>query len=111
MFFEGETTAFDFSSNSTTLQMVDLILGLQIAAQSMKKKEEAQFIIDYKLMFGEMGCPPRIKPKADILLVAKLIDFVDTGDENACDSLPQEDRRKFSVLKEKVLIYSIYFSI
>ncbi|XP_055305098.1 inactive peptidyl-prolyl cis-trans isomerase shutdown [Sitodiplosis mosellana] len=103
MFFEGEPMAFDSSSNPVTVQKIDLILGLQIAAESMQKKEEAQFVIDYKLMFGEIGCPPRIKPKADVLLVAKMIDFIDTGDENACDSLSQEDRRKFAVLKDKVI--------
>lgn len=102
MFFEGESFAFDSTAKPTTVEKSDLLLGLQIAADSMKKKEEAQFIIDYKLMYGELGCLPRIKPKADVLLVAKLYDFTETGDENACDDLSQEDRRKFAVLKEKI---------
>lgn len=102
MFFENEAMAFDSSSKPVTVEMTELLAGLQIAVASMRKKEEAQFIIDYKLMFGDMGCPPRIKPKADVLLVAKLTDFIEIGNENACDGLPQEDRRKFAVLKEKV---------
>lgn len=102
MFFESETTAFDFSVKPVIVEKADLLMGLRLAATSMRKKEEAQFIIDYKLMFGEIGCPPRIKPKADVLLVAKLVDFIETGDENACDGLSQEDRRKFTVLKEKI---------
>lgn len=103
MFFETESIAFDSSYKPIAVKKEDItLIGLRIAVASMRKKEEAQFIIDYKLMFGEMGCPPRIKASADILLVAKLVDFVEIGDENACNGLSEQDRRKFNFLKDKV---------
>lgn len=103
MFFENEEQAFDSQPKETAIEKRDMLMGLQLAMASMRKKEEAQFIIDYKLMYGEMGCPPRIKPKADVLLVARIISFDETGDENACDDVPEEDRRKFHVLKDKIV--------
>lgn len=101
-FMEGEETSFDFKTE--TVERTNIALkGIHWALATMRKKEEAQFIIGYQIMFGALGCPPRIKQKADILLVVKLIDFVEIGDENACDDLPQEDLRKFHIVKDKVI--------
>lgn len=101
MFLEGEEESFD--TKSSTIQRAEISLeGHQLALASMRKSEEAQFIIGYQWMFRKLGCPPRIKPKADILLVVKLVDFIETGDAHACDDLSQEDRRKFHVVREKV---------
>lgn len=102
MFFENETIAFDSNCKPVTAEKTGMLFGIQVALGTMRRKEEAQFVIDYSLMFGEIGCPPRIKPKADVLLVAKLIDFEEIGVENACDGLSEEDRRKFHVLKDKI---------
>lgn len=44
-----------------------------------------------------------IQPKANVLLVAKMVRFEDIGDDKACDDLTQEERRKFHVLKDKVV--------
>lgn len=103
MFLETEEQSFDSKPKLATVERRELLIGLQLAVGSMRKKEEAHFIIDYNLMFGKMGCPPRIKPQADILLVANLVDFNETGDENACENLSEEDRRKFHVLKDKII--------
>lgn len=102
MFCENEKISFDSKPKPITVIKSEVLLGMQAAFSTMRKKEEAHFIIEYKLMFGEMGCPPRIKPRADILLVARLIDFVEVGNENACDDLSEEDRRKFRILKDKI---------
>lgn len=103
MYFEKQDCSFDSLTARKVTEKADLLPGLQAAAETMRKNEEAQFIIGYKLMFGEMGCPPRIKPKADVLLVVKMINFTDIGDETACDNVPDEDRRKFTVMKEKII--------
>lgn len=101
MFMEGKEESFDTTSQTIEREAIS-VKGHHLALATMRKKEEAQFVIGYQLMFGELGCPPRIQPKADILFVVKLIDFVVTGDAKACDDLPQEDRRKFHVVKDKV---------
>lgn len=61
MFFEKEDKAFDAHLKPNAIDKSELLPGLLIAVESMCAQEEAQFVIDYKLMFGEMGCPPRIK--------------------------------------------------
>lgn len=102
MFLEGQEDAFD-STPSNRIERTDITLeGHHLALGSMRQGEEAQFLIHYKLMFRDLGCPPRIPMKAHILLVAKLINFVDTGDAEAVDNVPPEDRRKFSVLRDRV---------
>lgn len=102
MFLEGREEAFD-STPSNRIERTDITLdGHHIALGSMRQGEEAQFLISYKLMFRELGCPTRIPMKADILLVAKLINYVDTGDAQAVDDVAPEDRRKFNVIREKV---------
>lgn len=109
MFLEGEEQSFDFMWKPSAIDLSVIgLLGTQLAVQSMRTKEEAQFILPYKLMFRELGCPPRIKPKADILLVVKLFGFTDIGDEAAYKDVPEEDRHKFYVLKDK--IYEMYKS-
>jgi len=50
-----------------------------------------------------LGCPPRIKAKADALFVIKLIKFSQVGDENATEKVDEEDKRKYHVMIEKIL--------
>lgn len=102
MFLEGKEDAFD-STPSNRCERTDITLdGHQLALGSMRQGEEAQFLISHKFMYRELGCPPRIPMKADILMVAKLINYLETGDGNACDDVPAEDRRKFNVVRDKV---------
>lgn len=102
MFLEGQEDAFDSTPNNR-VERTDITLeGHHMALGSMRQGEEAQFLISYKFMYRDLGCPPRIPMKADILLVAKLISFVDTGDAQACDDVAPQDRRKFNVLRDKV---------
>ncbi len=44
-----------------------MIVGMELAVKTMKKRERAEFIIGWEYGFGEMGCPPRVPAKADIL--------------------------------------------
>lgn len=75
--------------------------GTLAALCTMRKGEEAQFVISYELMFGSLGSPPRIPAKADVLMVAQLLNIDEIGDENAIEDLPQEDRKKFPIVEEK----------
>ncbi|KFB41467.1 AGAP011458-PA-like protein [Anopheles sinensis] len=81
----------------------DVLPGLDQAVQTMLVGEEAEFLISYKLLYGEVGCPPRIKPKADGLFVIKLISFVELETNVACANEPDPtERRSYVTAKETV---------
>lgn len=107
-YFEGETYAFDSTSmrgefKQFTIGKSEVLSGLEDAVKSMKPSEEAQFVISYEVLFGELGCKPRIKPKADALFIIKLVSFTDPGDAEALDKLTPEEQMSYAVLKQKVL--------
>jgi len=77
-----------------------LIQGLDVAIQSMKKQEKAQFLIDHQYAFGFMGCPPRVPTEAVILCVVELMDFVEEGVAEAILAIPQEERSKVKTYKD-----------
>ncbi|KAH8254089.1 hypothetical protein KR032_008333, partial [Drosophila birchii] len=89
-------TKFEFE---TGMEMV--LEGLEAAVRTMRPYEQAEFIISYKLLFRELGCPPRIKPKADGLFKVEVIDYTMIGDGQAVDDIPREDRDKFGVVYPK----------
>lgn len=107
-YFEGETYAFDSTSmrgefKTFTIGKEEVLVGLEEAVKSMKPSEEAQFVISYEVLFGELGCKPRIKPKADALFIVKLVSFTDPGDAEALDKLTQEEQTTYAVVKQKVI--------
>lgn len=78
-----------------------MLQGLAVAVSSMRKGETSEFILPYQLLFGELGCFKRIKPKADGLFTIKLISFVDAGNSKAFEELQEKDKNNFSLLKLK----------
>ncbi|KAH8321837.1 hypothetical protein KR067_006107, partial [Drosophila pandora] len=105
-YWEGEGAPFDSSMlRGTQFEFVtgqcQVIEGLEAAVLTMRPYEQAEFIISYKLLFRELGCPPRIKPKADGLFKVEVIDFSLVGDSGACDGVAKEDRDKFCVIYPK----------
>lgn len=110
MFFESEEYSFDtsYSAGNTvrTTQSDEIIPGAWLGLETMRKGEEAQFIIGYKKMFGEQGdmnCPFKVKPKADVLLVTKLVDFEEVGSADACEQLTDEDLHHYPTVKLKAI--------
>ncbi|XP_026836370.1 inactive peptidyl-prolyl cis-trans isomerase shutdown isoform X2 [Drosophila erecta] len=89
-------TKFEFETGQGTV-----VEGLEAAVRTMRPYEQAEFIISYKLLFGELGCPPRIKPKADALFKVEVIDYSLIGDAEGIDAIPKEDRDKFCVVYPK----------
>lgn len=69
----------------------------------MKRKEESHFIIPYQLLYGKVGCEPRIKKEADCLFVIQLLNFVAVGVADATENVSAEDKRKYSVMIGKIL--------
>ncbi|XP_017120033.1 inactive peptidyl-prolyl cis-trans isomerase shutdown [Drosophila elegans] len=112
-YWEGEGHPFDSSmlrgtkfEFETGQKMV--IEGLEAAVRTMRPYEQAEFIISYKLLFRELGCPPRIKPMADGLFKVEVIDFSLIGDAEAIDAIPKEDRDKFCVVYPKAQDMHLY---
>lgn len=79
-----------------------ILPGIEYSVKSMTVGEESQFIISYQLLFGDMGCPPRIQPKADGLYIITVLEAQNIGDAQALESISKEDKNKFSVVKTKV---------
>lgn len=106
-YFEGEAYAFDSTSmrgeyKVFTIGKSEVLAGLEEAVRSMKPSEEAQFLIGYQVLFGELGCKPRIKPKADALFIIKFVGYTDPGDAEALDKLTPEEQMSYAVVKQKV---------
>ncbi|EDW92401.1 inactive peptidyl-prolyl cis-trans isomerase shutdown [Drosophila yakuba] len=105
-YWEGESAPFDSSLLRGTKFEFEtgqgtVVEGLEAAVRTMRPYEQAEFIISYKLLFGELGCPPRIKPKADALFKVEVIDYSLIGDADGIDAIPKEDRDKFCVVYPK----------
>lgn len=80
-----------------------ILPGIEDSVKSMTVGEESQFLISYQLLFGDMGCPPRIKPKADGLYIITVLEATNIGNDQALENISKEDKNKFSVVKTKVL--------
>ncbi|XP_055386503.1 inactive peptidyl-prolyl cis-trans isomerase shutdown [Condylostylus longicornis] len=80
----------------------EVLPGIEEAVKTMKLEEESQFIISYKLLYGELGCPPRIPPKKDYLFVIKVLSFEEVGDLDAMREVAAQDKKKFKIVFPKV---------
>ncbi|XP_034652753.1 inactive peptidyl-prolyl cis-trans isomerase shutdown [Drosophila subobscura] len=108
-YWEGESSPFDSSLMRhskfyfETGAGCDVLEGLKAAVLTMRPYEMAEFIISYKLLFHEMGCPPRIKPRADGLFKIEVLHFTLIGDSDAFVAMSAADRDKFAVVYPKAL--------
>lgn len=105
-YWQGATEPFDSSFlRGEPLQFhpgkEEVLLGLELAVLSMRVGEESLFVIPYQLLFGELGCPERIQPKADGLYNIRLLNMVEVGDETVFDEVSAIDRTKFAVVMPK----------
>uniref|UniRef100_A0A182WF59 peptidylprolyl isomerase n=1 Tax=Anopheles minimus TaxID=112268 RepID=A0A182WF59_9DIPT len=106
-FFEKEMKPFDSSTlRDKPFRLVlgahSVLLGFEEAIKTMRVSEEAQFLISYQVLYGEVGCPPRIKPKADALFVIRVISASPAIDGDALAKLNETERRSYATVKEKV---------
>ncbi|KAH9515152.1 Inactive peptidyl-prolyl cis-trans isomerase fkbp6 [Bulinus truncatus] len=67
------------------------IEGLEIAILSMAKSELSRFLIQPDYAYGEMGCPPRIPPKAKLIMDVEVLNFTEQdGVDDYYDLSPHE---------------------
>ena len=65
-----------------------------MGVRSMRKCEKAQLLISHQYALGELGCPPRIPGKAQILAVIELMDFTEESQAEAILAIDKEERRR-----------------
>ncbi|KAI8038311.1 inactive peptidyl-prolyl cis-trans isomerase shutdown [Drosophila gunungcola] len=94
-YWEGEEAAFESAKLQEFETGGDMVLkGLEAAVRTMRPYEQADFVISNELLFGELGAPPHIKPKADALFQVEVIDYSPIPD----NEIPKEERDKFYVV-------------
>ncbi|XP_052899321.1 inactive peptidyl-prolyl cis-trans isomerase shutdown-like [Anopheles moucheti] len=106
-FFEKEMKPFDSSTlRDKPLRLVlgsySVLPGFEQAIRTMRVSEEAQFLISYQLLYGAVGCPPRIKPKADALFVIRVVSASPAVDGDALSKLNEKERRSYAMVKDRV---------
>ncbi|KAB7504627.1 Inactive peptidyl-prolyl cis-trans isomerase FKBP6, partial [Armadillidium nasatum] len=74
----------------------DTLPGIKIGLRTMRTKEKARFLIRPQYAFGELGCPPRIPPKATILYEITLLDWNDRSGADTFENLDYEQKVKLS---------------
>jgi FK506-binding protein 6 len=79
MFIESAEDPFDSSDLKQSPGTVCVEKGIEpnpgcfLALSTMKKKEVAVFWLSSDVMFGKLGCKPRVPPEADILFQAQIV--------------------------------------
>lgn len=78
----------------------EVLDGLEQAVKTMKKGEESHFVISHNILYGERGCPPRIKPKADVLFLIRCKDFSELS-----EAVDETNETNFTVIHKRAIIY------
>ncbi|CAK1549690.1 unnamed protein product [Leptosia nina] len=88
-YWENEMEPFDsWASNKPliiNLKDNGLLPGLLMAVKSMLVGETAVFLLSHEVAYGELGVPPRIKPRAKCVFYVKLIKSILTPAEGPLD--------------------------
>ncbi|XP_030041114.1 inactive peptidyl-prolyl cis-trans isomerase shutdown-like [Manduca sexta] len=112
-YWENELEPFDSTAVNKPMH-VDLndnglLPGLQIAIKSMLVGETSVFLLSYKVMYGEMGIPPRIKPKSDCVFYLKAVKCIITPKEGL---LNISERNMFHRVHDEVrMLYSSGYTL
>lgn len=81
----------------------EVIVGLDIAVQSMKLNEKSQFMIKPEFAYGKLGCLNRVPANAEVLFEVELIEVVNVGAATSFQNLPEEVQKKFCNLYDYCL--------
>ncbi|XP_034945848.1 LOW QUALITY PROTEIN: inactive peptidyl-prolyl cis-trans isomerase FKBP6 [Chelonus insularis] len=99
-YLEGQDEPYDSSflrgaPDKFRLNRGELIVGLDLAIQSMRKHEVSIFLIHHDFAYGELGVLPLIPAKAEVLFIVYLIDFLDNGAIDTYGALDPEEKHMF----------------
>lgn len=73
--------------------------GVEIALLSMRPYEIATFIIDPDYAYRDLGCPPLIPPKTEVLFAIRCIRFQDVSFIEKLSVLSPEEKKEFKNVK------------
>lgn len=104
-YFEHEEQSYDSTYMRGKPLMIrlgygEVLEGLEEAVKTMKKGEESHFVISHNLLYGETGCAPRIKPKADALFIIRCKDFT----ELLPQTVDASDETTFTMIYKRAVI-------
>ncbi|KAJ8919994.1 hypothetical protein NQ315_006524 [Exocentrus adspersus] len=74
----------------------EVIIGLDVAVQSMQLNEKSQFLIKPKHAYGQLGCLNRVPPNSEVLFEVELLEVINAGAATSFQYLPDEEQRKFT---------------
>jgi len=105
-YYEGSQEPYDSSILRhkpflSRLNVDFLLPGLYGSLLSMRVGEKSAFIINPRAGYGQLGCPPRIPPNAEILLVVQVLKLMEEG--TLGDYLTMDEEERARVPFEKVL--------
>lgn len=80
-----------------------VIIGLDIAVQSMRVNEKSQFLIQPNFAYGQLGCLQRVPPNTEVLFEIELLQIINAGAALRFVDLPEEEQRKFTKVYEYCL--------
>lgn len=68
------------------------LAGLELGLLTMRRGEFSRFLLQPQYAYGDMGCPPRIPPKAQILFEVHVLDYLDSGQVDEFLTLSEEEQ-------------------
>lgn len=82
----------------------EMIAGFELALESMKKKEEAKFLISPDYAYGKLGIPPRIPPNATCRFYVEMINWVECEGVDKYYSMKMSERQEcdFDLIRKVV---------
>ncbi|KAG5888424.1 hypothetical protein JTB14_020199 [Gonioctena quinquepunctata] len=73
----------------------EVIVGLDLAVQSMLLNEKSQFIIQPQYAYGKLGCLNRVPANTEVLFEVELLEIVNVSAAATFQTLPPEEQRNF----------------
>nr|CAI5870076.1 unnamed protein product [Callosobruchus analis] len=81
----------------------EVLVGLDLAIQSMKLTEKSQFIIQPEYAYGKYGCLNRVPKNSEVLFEVELLEVIDCGAAATFQKLPEEQQKEFHHVYEYCL--------
>ncbi|CAG9855576.1 unnamed protein product [Phyllotreta striolata] len=81
----------------------EVLLGLDIAVQSMRINEKSQFLMQPMYAYGKLGCLQRVPPDTEVMFEIELIQIVNVSAASKFETLSIDEQKKFDVVYEYCL--------
>nr|CAH7767697.1 unnamed protein product [Callosobruchus chinensis] len=91
------------SMHQFTVDNGEVLVGLDVAVQSMKLNEKSQFIIQPEYAYGRFGCLDRVPKNSEVLFEVELLEIVDSGAASTFQKLPEDQQKEFQHVYEYCL--------